>query len=1078
MPPTLRLRAFGGLSLDGVPPVGGAGTQRRPLALMAALAVAGERGMPRERLVALFWPESDEDRARNVLRQTLHALRRDLRQPDVVLGQAELRLNPDVVAADVSAFDAAVLRGALEEAVEAYGGPFLDGVHLGNASELERWIDEQRGARQAQYVAAARVLAERASARGAWDDALTLWKRVAAADPLDAQGAVGLLRAHAAAGDVPGALRQGRVYEALLRQELDVALPGEVARVVEWLRDGAPAARPHVTIVPATAERPAAPPNAEDDDPPTPRDPGVSAAWRSATEEPAHPTAPAVPALGRESSAGVARARGWKSRRAGVARLALLAICGALLTGVLARARGRSAALDARTYAVLPFADEGSPGPIDGRQSALLLADHLGRWSGVRLADSRRIADQLLRQGAPPSLEAALALARSVGARHLVWGSAARLGDSVRVHAALYDVVTADLTRERVVRVAGEMAALDEAFRALATTLLGVAPDAAGGPAPTLVLDAWRAFGRGDSALSGWDLVTARHELAQAIRLDSAFAPAALQLAQVLAWSDDASSAERRAAALHAWSLRDRLPVHGRTAAEALLAIASGHHDRACQRYGELIARDSNDFGAWLGLGDCQAQDALVLPGPAGAERPRFRSSYHAAARAYERALDLAPSFLGDRRGWAFARFTRILTTEPARPRLGYAVDGSDTTRFAGFPSLAGDTIGFVPLTIAEIQAGGDRRDIAARTRAIQFNRRRLRDVARRWVASSPGNPSALEALAIALEQVGQITPEDRPADGALGATARALAASRDEEQRLRLGIARARLLLKSGDFERAARQADSLLGAHPRPSPGFAEMLAPVAALLGRAQRTTELLRAAAIGQDPYVVVPVPLSPPHAVRSAAASLVAMAALGASPDSVARSARGLLQAVDATVPRTERAAVRGAVLRVPFRLAYRELRAARVDTAGLPSDFLLSWHGYRERGDMVGLHAAIASFRASRVDAVPGSLTIDVSLQMAALLMAVGDSAAAREVAADALDALSTSSTRLLDYVESAAALPRLLTLAAHLDRRFGDSASTQRWTLAARALWYSADGWLLPDETHPASGTASVARR
>ncbi|MFN2564352.1 MAG: winged helix-turn-helix domain-containing protein, partial [Gemmatimonadaceae bacterium] len=83
----MRLRTFGGISVDGAPQaLGGAATQRRPLALLALLAAAGDRGISRERLLALLWPESNTEQARNALRQTLYALRRDLGAPELLLG--------------------------------------------------------------------------------------------------------------------------------------------------------------------------------------------------------------------------------------------------------------------------------------------------------------------------------------------------------------------------------------------------------------------------------------------------------------------------------------------------------------------------------------------------------------------------------------------------------------------------------------------------------------------------------------------------------------------------------------------------------------------------------------------------------------------------------------------------------------------------------------------------------------------------------------------------------------------------------------------------------------------------------
>ena len=90
----LLLRTFGGLSLSAADrELAGAAAQRRPLALLAILAVAGERSVSRERLQLLLRPESDAERARKVLAQTVYALRRNLGDPSLIQGTTELRLN-------------------------------------------------------------------------------------------------------------------------------------------------------------------------------------------------------------------------------------------------------------------------------------------------------------------------------------------------------------------------------------------------------------------------------------------------------------------------------------------------------------------------------------------------------------------------------------------------------------------------------------------------------------------------------------------------------------------------------------------------------------------------------------------------------------------------------------------------------------------------------------------------------------------------------------------------------------------------------------------------------------------------
>ena len=64
----LRLNTFGGLVLqqDGQLHTGPA-SQRRRLAVLAVVAAAGRRGISREKLVSLLWPESDAEAGRHSL---------------------------------------------------------------------------------------------------------------------------------------------------------------------------------------------------------------------------------------------------------------------------------------------------------------------------------------------------------------------------------------------------------------------------------------------------------------------------------------------------------------------------------------------------------------------------------------------------------------------------------------------------------------------------------------------------------------------------------------------------------------------------------------------------------------------------------------------------------------------------------------------------------------------------------------------------------------------------------------------------------------------------------------------------
>src|SRR5438477_403831 len=74
-----RLRVLGGFALERLSGAAApAMPKRRAGAVLAVLAVCGDLGCTRERLLALLWPENDEASARYGLRDAIYAIRRAL----------------------------------------------------------------------------------------------------------------------------------------------------------------------------------------------------------------------------------------------------------------------------------------------------------------------------------------------------------------------------------------------------------------------------------------------------------------------------------------------------------------------------------------------------------------------------------------------------------------------------------------------------------------------------------------------------------------------------------------------------------------------------------------------------------------------------------------------------------------------------------------------------------------------------------------------------------------------------------------------------------------------------------------
>ena len=414
----MRLRTFGGLGLDSAArELGGAAAQRRPLALLLLLAAAGEHGISRDKLVSYLWPEKDAEHARNALRQTIYSLRRDLGEPELVVGGGDLRLNRALLPSDLAEFDDAIARGDFERAVELYAGPLADGFFLSGGNDFERWLEDQRQLRARQFAAAVETLATDASRRGDFPRAAALWQKLAAQDRLNGKVALRLVEALADAGDRVGALQHARLHETLVREELGMPPDEAIVRAVERLRTP-PRGKPAIAL--AVEETASAPP----------------AAVPAATG-PSHPAHDAVVEGEAIASPAERRRRRWM-----VAVLGAVAfVAGTALVGVITmRVLGGTRATPARTPVVLAVA----PFQVFDPELALwregmmnVLSHNLDTSATLQTVAPATVVQHWNRH---PGAESARALARDTGARMVLFGFLFRAGaDSIRVTASLVD---------------------------------------------------------------------------------------------------------------------------------------------------------------------------------------------------------------------------------------------------------------------------------------------------------------------------------------------------------------------------------------------------------------------------------------------------------------------------------------------------------------------------------------------------------------------------------------------------------------------------------------------------------------
>jgi hypothetical protein len=639
-------------------------------------------------------------------------LRRELGSEDVFLGLKDLRLNPDLITSDVDAFHAAIDRGDLEAAAELYRGPFLEGFNLVGSDTFERWMEEQRGALAHEYQGVLGRIADRYDAAGDPRGAVGWLRRLAALDPLNAPVAVRLMQSLAHCGDLAGALQHARVYEALLRQELDLPPDRQVVELAERLRRERPGAPAPVAKASASGPPPS-------ESPPAPSR-ALPPAPPPLVEAPSDTTHTSGWAIQRPLQAGVRKSRSVTATLSRRVSLRGLAIAGLLLAVGVPLVRmmrgGASARSDAtRVVAVgriVHYPREGT-GAL-GQPLADMLATNLARVSGLRVISHVRMVEVLRQVGDHDSTAGGAKAARQAGATELIVGALYEVAPrDYRLDLRRVDLATGTVLRAYSSRGNDLLALADSGTNELVRDLGGSAPAVPLADVSTKSLEAYRAY---EAGLRRWfvgDRRAAEQLFAEALKADSTFARAAYYYAASEVFGDrhEAFRRMRRAVSLAARaSDRERLLILAAWAylnssprisayADTLIirypdelegyyyrgqgAINAGEFARAREALAQVVARDS--LGYRPELSRCLPCDALQLlassyasvDSQAAGNVYLRRWTEHQPFSAYAwRTLALAWLFAGPFGDSAQAAWRRADSLEPGsfanRLQLGY----------------------------------------------------------------------------------------------------------------------------------------------------------------------------------------------------------------------------------------------------------------------------------------------------------------------------------------------------------------------------------------------------------------------
>jgi predicted ATPase/DNA-binding SARP family transcriptional activator len=234
---TLDIRTFGGLRVrvDGVDHE--RLDARSAEALLVYLAQA-QRPVGREALADLLWPERSGHTARANLRSALHRLRRAF-APHLIADRTSVAMASDV-RCDVVEFETHHRHRRYAEAVELYGGTFLDGFYLDASPRFEAWLHDEQERLRGLAIAARQALLEGAIADGRDAEALDHAHGVLALEPLHEPTHRTVLRLLVRSGRRASAAAHYESFRDRLRTEFDADPDGATLSLASTLFERAP----------------------------------------------------------------------------------------------------------------------------------------------------------------------------------------------------------------------------------------------------------------------------------------------------------------------------------------------------------------------------------------------------------------------------------------------------------------------------------------------------------------------------------------------------------------------------------------------------------------------------------------------------------------------------------------------------------------------------------------------------------------------------------------------------------------------------------------------------------------------
>jgi DNA-binding SARP family transcriptional activator/predicted ATPase len=251
------------ISRDGVPVTGF--IYNKALALLAYLAVTG-RPHSRDALAGLLWGEMPDAAAKANLRKILAALR-EVAGHELIIDRQTVAFDAEslhwldtrVLESKLQSLTATSLTPAnltdrdmrlLDEAVQLYGGDFLEGFYVRGAPAFEEWVLPEREQLRQKVQQALHRLAAYYTARGHYSRGIDYTSRLLALEPWHEEVHQQMMLLLTLSGQRSAALNQFKVCRRLLADELGAEPNRDTIALYHRIARGEVTAQPATTPMP------------------------------------------------------------------------------------------------------------------------------------------------------------------------------------------------------------------------------------------------------------------------------------------------------------------------------------------------------------------------------------------------------------------------------------------------------------------------------------------------------------------------------------------------------------------------------------------------------------------------------------------------------------------------------------------------------------------------------------------------------------------------------------------------------------------------------------------------------------